>query len=494
MKFIASAVAIALTVITTGADANTGRENSRAKKTWDSLRADGISTHQTRASEFNSRFGRHYSGGQMSLRIRQSRARNVAVFAPPSLSGGCSGIDFYAGSFSLLSGDEIVQMYRGAMQGAASYFFSISLQSLCPSCHEIASSIQDKIEEMNKFLRTDCQSIVNSEWGQSVEAGINRSAETARSWLRRDSGIDDGHGPVLGEDSSPSNTPLPMLEIADTNIALNLVRSLNHDAIGTFGPFFNSIQGEVNTGMADFIPSPIQQGMGVYLMSVLGTFTIQAITDEAECQDRRNAGESCTDINEVAPTMSFGDIAFGLENGFTYNVCEPDTNRCSSVTTQSFDTEFLGLIEYIKELIGGGPGGDGLLQMLHRTWSTNQITASAQGEEIEQLLMSTSQPWVRYAQITMGDRGYDIETIAHYVALRVTDHYMYQLKSTLDRVLAQRKSVNGDVVNLTSYFERMEERLDRDYRQFKAQLEHQQEAISQQMQLNAQMMQILRGE
>ncbi|WP_425315793.1 conjugal transfer protein TraH, partial [Vibrio owensii] len=70
---------------------------------------------------------------QASYRVKGVRA-NVVNFQPPKISGGCGGIDFFAGSFSLINSDQLVQMGRAIAQGVPSYAFNLALTSVCPSC------------------------------------------------------------------------------------------------------------------------------------------------------------------------------------------------------------------------------------------------------------------------------------------------------------------------------------------------------------------------
>src|SRR5690554_7463337 len=89
IKFLALTVGVAITSFGAHASDNIG------KKVWDSFRSEGVSVHTTRPSQFDSRFGSHWSGGYVRVRTKQTKAKNVMDFTPPRLSGGCSGIDFY---------------------------------------------------------------------------------------------------------------------------------------------------------------------------------------------------------------------------------------------------------------------------------------------------------------------------------------------------------------------------------------------------------------
>ncbi|MCI2286042.1 conjugal transfer protein TraH [Colwellia sp. MSW7] len=76
------------------------------------------------------------------------------------MKSGCNGIDMFAGSFGLVSGDELVQVARGAAQGASLYFFNLAMSSVCPSCKEVMDNISKKIEQLNQWGRNSCENAI----------------------------------------------------------------------------------------------------------------------------------------------------------------------------------------------------------------------------------------------------------------------------------------------------------------------------------------------
>lgn len=82
---------------------------------------------------------------------------NVLNMVLPSLTSGCGGIDFYGGSFSMINSDQLVQAMRGVMQGSASYVFGLALSSICPTCKELATQLQKKMQQINDMARNACK-------------------------------------------------------------------------------------------------------------------------------------------------------------------------------------------------------------------------------------------------------------------------------------------------------------------------------------------------
>lgn len=63
----------------------------------------------------------------------------------------------YAGSFSLVSGDEVVQMLRGVAQGVPAYFFQLALSNICSKCENLMAAINEQIGELNQWGRLNCE-------------------------------------------------------------------------------------------------------------------------------------------------------------------------------------------------------------------------------------------------------------------------------------------------------------------------------------------------
>jgi len=472
-----------------------GASESTGKRVWDSLRSDGVSTHTTRARSFESRYGRHWTGGQASIRIRQSRPRNVVNLSPPRLDSGCSGIDFYAGSFSLLSGDEIVQMYRGAMQGAASYFFGLAVQSLCPSCYSIAEGIKDDIQKFNDMLRMDCQRIIDSEFGQSASEGIIESATNVRSRVSRALGFSDGNNNILGESQTPSNTPPDILRMTNANVVVDLVKQLNSTNKGSFSSYMTLMGNKTNanTLLDGVISDESLQGAAIMLMSLMGTYYIRAVEDQAECDAMMNAGQECMKTNEVAPTLTFSDLAFGRADGYSLNGCKPGIPDCTESQRYEFEESLEGFFDFIKDLVAGSGSDKGIVEHLHATATRSDISNAPNGDDMIFLMDNVSYPWLNLAMATRRGNGYSIDTVAELVALNITEYFITELHRELQKVLSMRRT-DPTGVDLTGEFRRLYMGLEQSFMQFKDTVNTRYENMQTSFTINAQLRDILRGE
>lgn len=96
------------------------------------------------------------AGGHVSVRTNVMNAQIVSV-VPPGINAGCGGIDLFGGSFSFISADQLIQVFRSVAQNAASYAFSMALQAMCPTCQALMNELQSKIQALNKLAVNSCQ-------------------------------------------------------------------------------------------------------------------------------------------------------------------------------------------------------------------------------------------------------------------------------------------------------------------------------------------------
>ena len=118
----------------------------------------GMSTNITSPGSYQDQAAGYYSGGGFTMRTN-NKSYNPASMTPPSLKMGCSGIDMYMGSFSLIAGDQLVQMAKNLGTQAASYGFQLALKTFAPQIENLLSKLRDMAMELNEFSVEDCQAV-----------------------------------------------------------------------------------------------------------------------------------------------------------------------------------------------------------------------------------------------------------------------------------------------------------------------------------------------
>ena len=94
-------------------------------------------------------------GGSFSYRTTNVNT-NLVSMSFPKASVGCNGIDVFLGSFSMINGDQLVQVARGIAQGAAIYAFNVAVSAICADCAATINDIQKKLQALNKFAKDSC--------------------------------------------------------------------------------------------------------------------------------------------------------------------------------------------------------------------------------------------------------------------------------------------------------------------------------------------------
>lgn len=138
-----------------------------------------------------------------SLRMRTPvKSFNILSFSPPQLNYGCSGIDITLGSFSLISKDELIAMFRSIASNALSYGFGQAIHAMCPPCWSGMKSLQEDIQRLNGMARNSC-AIAKAVVGKSGESLGNSMCSAMASVTSED--FADCKEDPSGQDSSFSD-------------------------------------------------------------------------------------------------------------------------------------------------------------------------------------------------------------------------------------------------------------------------------------------------
>nr|WP_280641663.1 conjugal transfer protein TraH [Rickettsia fournieri] len=96
------------------------------------------------------------AAGGLSMRTGKTSFNPISI-TPPSLNMSCSGIDAYLGSFSLISGEELVQLMKNIGTQAKVYAFSLGLKTFAPQIENALKDLRNLAMEMNQFAKGDCE-------------------------------------------------------------------------------------------------------------------------------------------------------------------------------------------------------------------------------------------------------------------------------------------------------------------------------------------------
>lgn len=116
----------------------------------------GMSVNITSPGSYQDQAAGYYSGGGFSIRTKKSNFQPVGL-TPPSIKMGCSGIDLFAGSFSLFKGDQLVNMAKNLGAQAKSYGYQLALKTFAPQIEQLLSKLRELAMQLNEFSVEECQ-------------------------------------------------------------------------------------------------------------------------------------------------------------------------------------------------------------------------------------------------------------------------------------------------------------------------------------------------
>lgn len=97
-----------------------------------------------------------YTGGSMAMRIPQKNYQLMS-FAPPSISGGCGGINIFGGSFSFINAQQFVDMLKNIGSAALSEAFFMAIDSLSPMVGVNLKQLMDKLQKATNQSINSCE-------------------------------------------------------------------------------------------------------------------------------------------------------------------------------------------------------------------------------------------------------------------------------------------------------------------------------------------------
>ena len=280
------------------------------------------------------------SGGGLTIRNR-SYDIQLSTIVPPSIKGGCGGIDIFLGSFSYISLDQFLNFLRAIASQAAGYAFEMALTTGCNLCSQVLESMRKAAQMMNNLNMNSCQLAQGIFTGQTADAIKNKATETAKV------------GSVLGgiandvvDSFTNSKTPEAQVESSSTPEAIRAKQQIAPGNIIWQGLTKSS----VNTwfGLANNDTS-----MKEALMSMTGTIVSEFADDE-------DGHRSVKKTPWPGGLIRLEDLVLGTErNSGDHSTkrqiysCEHDKNECLMQRMQPIE-DFDGLASIIyKELTKG---------------------------------------------------------------------------------------------------------------------------------------------
>jgi conjugative transfer pilus assembly protein TraH len=145
----------------------------------------GYQVNTTSAGAYHDQAAGYYTGGSLFLR-NQVKDYQLASIELPSFSGGCSGIDSFLGSFSVISTTQLTAMMKNIMSAGGSYAFDLALTTAVPQIKTVKDYIQKYVTDINNANINSCNT------AEDLVGGMWPKTQSSQQQICRDLGSRNG--------------------------------------------------------------------------------------------------------------------------------------------------------------------------------------------------------------------------------------------------------------------------------------------------------------
>jgi conjugative transfer pilus assembly protein TraH len=194
----------------------------------------GFSSNTTSPSAYHGQEAGFYTGGSILAR-NAIRDVQIVQIDLPSYRSGCGGIDLFAGGFSFINSDQLINMLNNILNNAAAYAFTLSLETVTPEIANVMKYWYDIANKVNQANLNSCETaegIVGGLWPKTRSAqqrvceDVGSSTNYFTDWAAARQGCGAGGDYASVVNSNKSN-PLYKSMIIDTgNIAWKAIQQV----------------------------------------------------------------------------------------------------------------------------------------------------------------------------------------------------------------------------------------------------------------------------
>ncbi|WP_076922357.1 conjugal transfer protein TraH [Pseudoalteromonas sp. SK20] len=424
-KIKSIAAFVGVTMLTTTLNANAGM-----KDLFDSYQND-LGYRQVDVAG-----GNNWGLGQFSARWSQPNIDVLSVQSP-TVSVGCGGVDMFAGSFGLISGDELVQVGRAVAQGAASYFFKLAINNICSTCAAEMENLQNKIQRLNELARNACQGTQDLLSQQNLfgeDKAMAQDSLIGSKLASLNGTISAWETSIIGDsntgESKDVNSRKEAIEVNSVYQSVDLLDS------GASIPFLQAL---------NFVGDTQKKKIASMLMTFIGAKVLKFADGETD----PNA-EPSINLTQAANYRDFilGSVPVPVD----IKKCGVETPtpsgdfRCLNIVSQQVD--YKPLQQVILEKLVGSPTNAGIL--------SKYMTQTPLNASEKRFVKAFTFPYVKWAVVA---KKYEIniDDIAHYAAYTLIAKINNEIFNQVSKVYALISSTKLNVYKSgTSFKEEFE--------------------------------------
>jgi conjugative transfer pilus assembly protein TraH len=351
-----------------------------------------------------------FVGGHIAVRT-PIRSINIINFARPDLQvGGCGGLDFFGGSFSMIDSDEAIALVRQIGANALMYAFKLGLESISSMIAGVLERLEKAIQEFNRHFRNTC------EIGRMIAmaASPGGDSEPLKNWTRE---IGQSMCVVTGSGDDEADCRKQSVENPDQHVE-------EHEIEGKGNIAWVIMNEDMDIDFARLLNMSERQSMELVMSMTTTMFNCDVESD----RDNDTPGPLIT-LNDLLQTAApeyfsssngdsggYQDVPRNLNVWRCDDVSSPDmTRQCCDPTIQ--ELEIRGFREAVRDLMDE-------LDMMMMTGDESIF----ENEAIQRFVNSTSIPVIyllnRYAHVPFVRQmmmDYMVEIIAVEYLLRFAE-------------------------------------------------------------------------
>ena len=286
--------------------------------------------------------GGYLGGLQVRVPVRNFNLLSVDA---PRFHAGCSGIDLYLGSFSMMSAEALSGVLRSIIASAGGYAVQMAIEAICPPCANYVSKFQTLMSQLNSGAMNTCQ--IGKTIALGAAANLFNDEEKAQKYEQEAAVTTNSVNDIYEAMTRVFTSP-------------NANRGAAQDKSTAYG---NSLVNSLATsGAAEGLDEALLGGQqnAIELMMNLFGFAVTPTTDQG------GSGSNPREDKVYQPLLSYNDLKNGRsgdEGAQKINACASSllsfgSNDCQHIEPKSFT--FNGIKRGIVRQLAGEQAGDGL--------------------------------------------------------------------------------------------------------------------------------------
>lgn len=370
------------------------------------IKTSSLQTNRPTSINTPTRNGLSLGGAQ--FRVKQIHQAPIS-FSPPRLSAGCGGIDFYAGAFSTINSDQLVQMGRAIAQGVPGYAFNLAMTSVCPSCTSVMDALQSKLDQFNELTANGCEAagdfLSNTFKSEAQFVGDAINIGALEGYAKTSAGWINDFGQAKAEQGDTDN-------IAEKSKKLGVKVQVNSASSALDAAKVAEWSHSELAGLS-------RENLKNLIMSLTGTFISKATGDTSKTE----TGMKTEFIN---PTFTLKDLFDGTyDNKLKVMSCID----IACLQPKFSDVRHMGLVDaYKKEAYNG----------IEKLLTRSAVPLTAEQKSVEMLSGINFQVASKY--FAGGDIDLAAKVISNSAAKKVLDSFANELERMIPVIQGRMKT------------------------------------------------------